>query len=173
MKTKGVDCGYSNLGISKILVLGLAVFVLNAMCLKEAWASGVEGYAFPPITSSETLSSKSQVATDASEARRINFAIGLSSLIMNRPYPPGVSIFTGGEGAKVLVIVGLEDGKLNTVFRVRAALEILTTFSRQTPLFIELGVSDIFSFLDFAHLLGFESVVVSDGRAFSHKFSLK
>ena len=72
-----------------------------------------------------------------------------------------------------LIIVSNVEGRLDTIYRVRAYLATLTSSARVTPIFRELQVEDWFTFLDLAKLLGFERVTISDGRDFAHQIILK
>ena len=74
-------------------------------------------------------------------------------------YPkPGAQetyIFAKGEEAQKLIIVALEDGRMDTLFRARAVFANLTAVSRGMPIMQELGVQDWFTFFDLAKMLGF------------------
>ena len=98
--------------------------------------------------------------------------IGFNRELRLLPYPPQYAIFAKGGEADKLIIVGLNDGYLDTIYRVRALLALLTAQGRGTKLFRELGVETYFTFLDFAKLFGFKSVTVTDGDRFAHQVTI-
>jgi hypothetical protein len=49
----------------------------------------------------------------------------------------------------------------------------LTVLARDTPLFREFQVDDLFTFYDLAKLLGFKEIVLSDGRIYAHRVTLE
>jgi len=84
-----------------------------------------------------------------------------------------VSVFAKGDDAEKLIIVAMEPGRLDTIYRVRAYLAALTSEARQTQIFREHQVEEIFTFLDLLKLLGFERLTVSDGDTFAHQVDIE
>ena len=68
-----------------------------------------------------------------------------------------------------LIIVGLIDGQLNTIYRARALLATFTSVARATSFFQQNTQPDEATFLDLLKLLGFRQVTISDGRDFAHQ----
>ena len=131
------------------------------------------GYYYPPAMSKEVYGARAEPLPDANRESRIGFIVGFNREMRLRPYPPRFVIFAKGDEADKLIIVRLVDGYLDTIYRVRALLALLTAEGRATKLFSELGVETFFTFLDFAKLFGFKSVTVSDGKQFTHQVTLE
>ena len=67
------------------------------------------------------------------------------------------AVFAKGEKADKMIIVGMQQGELNTVYRMRALLANMTTMSRLSPFFQERTVAEDATFFDLLKLLGFAS----------------
>jgi hypothetical protein len=67
------------------------------------------------------------------------------------------------------MIVAMRGGVIDTVYRARALLALLTSVSRATPLFQDYGVAEVFTFFDLLKILGFAQLTISDGDAFAHQ----
>jgi hypothetical protein len=153
-------------------------FVLSLVFSSVAPPSAVAGdryvgYYYPSAQSKEVYGARAEPLPDANRESRIGFIVGFNREMRLRPYPPRFVIFAKGDEADNLIIVGLVDGYLDTIYRVRALLALLTAEGRATKLFSELGVETFFTFLDFAKLFGFKSVTVSDGKQFTHQVTLE
>ena len=72
-----------------------------------------------------------------------------------------------------MIIVGLNDSGLNSIYRARALLAMLTAQARVTPLFRDTNRAEVFTFLDLAKLLGFQLITVRDGREFAHQIVIE
>lgn len=131
------------------------------------------GFYYPSPQSIETYVSRATALPDAGRRQRIGFVVSVVDQMNRRPYPPVVSVFAKGDFAEKLIIVAMEPGRLDTIYRVRAYLAALTSEARQTPIFAEYSVEDIFTFLDFLKLMGFERLTVSDGDTFAHQINIE
>ncbi len=152
-----------------ILITAVAV-VLIAGWSAAAQAGGKHaGYYYPPPESTEVYTARSKTFPEADRKLRIAFVTGITNQLAARPYPPTAAIFAKGEHAEKLIIVALEDGRIDTLFRARAIFANMTAAARVMPLFEERGVEDWFTFFDLAKMLGFEKVTISDGRDFAHQ----
>lgn len=127
------------------------------------------GYYYPEPQQIETYKARARVLADASPKRRIGFVTAITLENNQRPYPPSTVFFAKGDRSEKLIIVSLESGRLETIFRVRAYLASLTAIARSTPVFRDAHVEDILTFFDLARMLGFEQVTISDGDQFSHQ----
>lgn len=127
------------------------------------------GYYYPEPKEVETYKARARVLTDASIARRIGFVTAITLENNQRPYPPSAVFFAKGDQSQKLIIVSLENGRLSTIFRVRAYLASLTAMARTTPVFRDAYVENILTFFDLVRMLGFEQVTVSDGDQFTHQ----
>ena len=74
---------------------------------------------------------------------------------------------------KKLIIVGLDQHSVATLFRARGVLTQLTAEARATALFRNLAVGDLFTFFDLARMLGFARITISDGRNYAHRVDLR
>jgi hypothetical protein len=155
-----------------------------ALCLLAALGAGRadeptpaperhEGYYYPVPQSSETYHSAAQLMSDTTRIRRLAFVTGMSEKMFKNPYPPPFAIFAKGDQAERLIIVSLYDGSYNTVFRARALLAMLTAVARLSPVFTYAKVDELSTFLDLCKMLGFTSVVWSDGREAAHRINIE
>jgi len=127
------------------------------------------GYYYPEPQTREIYIARSQTLAEANRALRIGFVTGTSLQQFEHPYPPQVAIFAKGTEAEKLIIVGLVDGRVDTLYRARAIFANMTAAARQLPAFAEMGVQDYFTFFDLAKMLGFKQITISDGRTFAHR----
>ncbi|MEQ9121231.1 MAG: molybdopterin-guanine dinucleotide biosynthesis protein A, partial [Alphaproteobacteria bacterium] len=104
---------------------------------------------------------------------RLGFVTGMTQRQMQAPYPMSHVVFAKGEQAEKLLIVALQDGPFDTIFRARAFLAAMTAAARATPIFGDLEVETTYTFFDLAMLLGFSQITISDGKSFSHQIELK
>jgi hypothetical protein len=72
-----------------------------------------------------------------------------------------------------MIIVALQEGQINTLYRARALLANLTALARLTPFFRENAIADQGTFFDLLKLLGFTQVTISDGDKFAHQVKLE
>ena len=152
-----------------------AAVVLAALVAPSARAADDRhaGYYYPEPASTETYKARARTLAGASRAQRIAFVTGVTLKQRERPHPPVIAMFAKGEQAEKLIIVGLVDGRLDTIYRARAVLAMLTATARTTPIFQEYQVEEIFTFLDLCKMLGFERVTISDGRVFAHRILIE
>jgi len=131
------------------------------------------GYYYPDITSSETYRARAEIAPGSERNRRIGFVVAHAARERSRPYPPRYVLFAKGSEAEKLIVVALDDEVMATIYRARAVLAQLTAEARASELFRNLAVEDWYTFFDLARLLGFEEIVVSDGRDYAHRVILE
>lgn len=131
------------------------------------------GYYYPEPSLTERYAARAETLPDVGRRQRIGFVVGVMEGINSNPYPPVVSVFAKGADAEKLIIVAMEPGRLDTVYRVRAYLAALTSEARQTQIFRENQVEEIFTFLDLLKLLGFQRLTVSDGNAFTYQVDIE
>ncbi len=126
------------------------------------------GYYYPEPQSEEIYEARSVPLPDSDRSRRLAFVTVLTQQQLTAPYPPSIAMFAKGTEAEKLIIVGLRDGPMDTLYRARGVLAMLTASSRTSELFRQYHVQDIFTFLDLLMLLGFEKLTVSDGKDWAH-----
>ncbi len=131
-----------------------------------------EGYYYPEVTSSETYRSRIQTLPDSDRTRRIGFVTGVTAGQTERPYAPITAMFAKGTEAEKLILVGLQNGPLDTLYRARAVLAMLTATARTTAVFRDLDPQSQYTFLDLLKLLGFTQITVSDGKTWAHRIDI-
>jgi hypothetical protein len=127
------------------------------------------GYYYPPPQTIETYQARADTLADSDRTRRIGFVVELTAQMLSNPYPPEFAVFAKGEQAEKLMIVAMRGGVIDTVYRARALLALLTSVSRATPLFQDYGVAEVFTFFDLLKILGFAQLTISDGDGFAHQ----
>ena len=151
----------------------LAVALLAGAAGSAAAEDRHEGFYYPKLTSSEVYQARAFTVPDASRKSRIAFVTGITNEQNKAPYPPQAAIFAKGSDAEKLIIVALEDGRMDTIYRARAIFAQMTAVARLLPVFSELGVEDYFTFFDLAKMLGFQQITISNGREFAHQVIIK
>lgn len=131
------------------------------------------GYYYPVPVSTEAYVSRAQPLPGISRTTRIGFVTGLTAQQSEQPYPAQIAIFAKGTEASKLIIIGLTDTRMNTLYRARAILALLTAMARTTDIFQKYRVETVFTFLDLCKMLGFNQLTISDGVSFSHQFKIK
>jgi hypothetical protein len=131
--------------------------------------SGHEGYYYPKPQTLEHFVSSAITLPESDKIRRQSFVIGMTKQLLDGKYAPGFAIFAKGDQSEKLIIVGMIDGQLNTVYRARALLAELTAVARSTPFFQQNTQPDAATFFDFMKLLGFRQITITDGRDFAHQ----
>jgi hypothetical protein len=132
-----------------------------------------QGYYYPKPSVVETYQARVATLADSDRSRRLGFVTALSKEFDSRPYPPNYLVYAKGDDADKLIITGMMDGQLNTVYRTRALLADLTASARLTQFFQQNSISDYATFLDFLKLLGFKEVTVTDGKAFAQQIHIQ
>lgn len=131
------------------------------------------GYYYPPPQTVETYPARGDTLPDSDRTRRIGFVVEMTRQMLSNPYPPEFAVFAKGADAEKLLIVALKDGVIDTLYRARALLAMLTSVARATPLFAQFGVADYFTFFDLLKILGFRQLTISDGDAFAHQVTIE
>jgi hypothetical protein len=131
------------------------------------------GYYYPEPQTSETYTARVTTLPDSDRNRRIAFVTGLTKQMLAGQYEPSYAVFAKGDEAEKLIIVGLVDGPLDTVYRARALLAQLTAVARLTPFFQQNTMAEQATFLDLLKLLGYTQLTVSDGDQFTHQITIE
>lgn len=127
------------------------------------------GYYYPEPATQEIYRARSRTLDESGRPLRIGFVTGLSASMAQRAYAPPYAIFAKGSEAEKLIIVALNDGPLETIYRARATLADLTALARTLPIFREFGVQEWFTFFDLMKMMGFRQLTVTNGRDFAHQ----
>jgi hypothetical protein len=131
--------------------------------------SNHEGYYYPKPQTVEHFVSAVVTLPESNQTRRQAFVIGMTQKLLDGQYAPGFAIFAKGNQSEKLIIVGMIDGQLNTVYRARALLAELTAVARSTAFFQQNTQPEASNFFDFMKLLGFHQVTITDGRSVAHQ----
>jgi hypothetical protein len=156
-----------------ILPAAVLVFGLAAAAKAAESDDRHAGYYYPEPTSSEVYEARALTVPEATRKGRIAFVTGITNEQNKAPYPPTAAIFAKGSEAEKLIIVALEDGRIDTLYRARAIFAQMTAVARLLPIFSQLGVEDYFTFFDLAKMLGFEQITISNGRDFAHQIIIQ
>ena len=127
------------------------------------------GYYYPKPQSLEHYTSSAPTLPDSDKVRRQAFVIGLTKQLLGGQYAPSYAIFAKGNQSDKLIIVGLADGQLDTIYRARALLATLTSVARATNFFQQTTHPEEATFFDLLKLLGFRRITLTDGKVFSHQ----
>jgi len=131
------------------------------------------GYYYPKPTATETFESSMQTIAGAERAQRVQFVTVVSQGTIQSAYRVPYAVFAKGEKADRMIIVGMQQGELNTVYRMRALLANMTTMSRLSPFFQERTVAEDATFFDLLKLLGFREVTITDGEKTTLQVTIK
>ena len=131
------------------------------------------GYYYPKPTSTETFESAMKTIDGVDRAQRVQFTTVVSQGTIQAAYRVPYAVFAKGEKADRMIIVGLQQGELNTVYRMRALLANMTTMSRLSPFFQERTVAEDATFFDLLKLLGFRELTITDGEKLTHQVTIK
>ena len=131
------------------------------------------GYYYPKPTSTEVFESQLQTLPNMDRAQRIQFTTVVSQGTIQSAYRVPYAVFAKGEKADKMIIVGMQGGELNTVYRMRALLANMTTMSRLSPFFQERTVAEDATFFDLLKLLGFRELTITDGEKTTHQVTIK
>jgi hypothetical protein len=131
------------------------------------------GYYYPTPATSEVYEARADTLPGVGRTQRIGFVTGITNEKLKSPYPPEAAIFAKGEEAEKLIIVALQDERIDTLYRARAIFANMTAVARVLPVFQEFGVQDWFTFFDLAKMLGFEQVTITNGREFAHQVIIR
>jgi hypothetical protein len=131
------------------------------------------GYYYPEPTSREEYVSRARQMVDADRGQRLAFLSAITLGQLERPFPPPFALFAKGDDAEKLIIISMNAGYADTLYRMRGFLALLTQISRQSPVFVAFKVDEVFTFLDLLRMLGFEQVTISDGDRYAHQILIR
>src|SRR5262245_39485282 len=127
-----------------VLVLAMSVIGAPGTQAEDRHA----GYYYPEAKTSEEYVSRARVLDDADRRKRIDFINRLTTEQLKLPYAPQYALFAKGEDAEKAILVALAGGYLDTPYRMRGLLAMLTAIVRQSEFFKEYRVDDFFTFFD-------------------------
>ena len=157
-----------------VLAVSVTALVIFGAAISGHAADRHAGYYYPPIEGEpEVYEARAETMVQASRNTRIGFVTGISAQNRKLPYLPAAIMFAKGSQAQKLIIVALQDGRIDTIYRARALFADMTAQARLLPMFQELGVEDYFTFFDLCKMLGFEQITISNGRDFTHQILIR
>jgi len=130
------------------------------------------GYYYPKPTT-ETFESSMKTLDNVDRAQRVQFVTVISQGTIQAAYRVPYAVFVKGTKADKLIIVGMQQGELGTIYRMRALLANMTTMSRLSPFFQEHTVAEDATFFDLLKILGFRDVTITDGDKIAHQVIIK
>jgi hypothetical protein len=155
-------------------IIAALVLLVTAATFRPALAEDPQaGYYYPKPKSMETYEARVATLPDSDRSHRLAFVTGLAKDIAERPYPAVYLIFAKGDESDKMIIVGMSDGQLSTVYRARALLATLTASARLTQFFQQNAIAEYATFLDLLKLLGFKQLTITDGVAFAHQIKIE
>lgn len=127
-----------------------------------------EGIFFPPITSTEIPEIRFAAAAEIGPLQRQTFVdqVNLVTTGAERPIP--LIAQAVGTDRKTLVLLNLEPETYLTPYIARAMLARMTSLARALPAVSDLGVDEAFDIYNLGAIMGFDAIIVTDGRGFSH-----
>jgi hypothetical protein len=126
------------------------------------------GYYYPPGGTEEIFESKVSQLAGVNRKSRIGLVSGLTKRQLDRQYDPGYIMLAKGADAEKMIIVATQDGRFDTIYRLRALIAGLDAEARFSPLFQSSGASEFLTFLDLLKLGGFTQITISNGRDLTH-----
>lgn len=153
----------------------LAAILLMSLTAGAAFAKVDRhaGYYYPKPGSFETYVARVRSMPKANRLTRVGFVTGMTARQSERPFPPQTAMFAKGDKAEKMIIIGLTEGRMETLYRARGELAILTALARLTPAFRDFKLEGVLTFFDLLKMLGFKQLTISDGRTFSHQIVIK
>ncbi len=128
-----------------------------AKSLSNAAESRHEGYYYPKITSSEIYKARTQALAKMNRHERLLFVSATTQQQGSANYAPRYVMFAKGDQAEKLIIVGLDDETLGTIYRGAYVGSL----------------AEAKELLDLVKLMGFSQITISDGRRNSHRVTLE
>lgn len=131
------------------------------------------GYYYPPITSEEIFDRTIAKAPKASSAVRTAFVTEITKSQLSARTEPRFVVFTKGSQSEHLIVIAVDDEIFGTLFRARAVMAQFSSKARSTPFFKKHGIQFDATWYDLAKILGFEDIVLSDGKSWAHRVTIE
>ena len=131
------------------------------------------GYYYPKPTTIETFESALQPLANIDRPQRVQFVTVIAQGTLQSTYRVPYAVFAKGEKADRLIIVGMQQGELNTIYRMRGLLANMTTMSRLSPFFQERTIAEDATFFDLLKMMGFRELTITDGEKLTHQVTIK
>lgn len=149
----------------RFLAVCIALFLATNAVSSERY----EGYYYPEISSSEEFTRVIRDGLQSSKTVRVDFVTDITRAQLAAPESPRFVVFAKGSDARHLNIIALDDELFSTVYRARALLAQLTSNMRNNDFFRDQQLEHVATFFDFLQMLEFDTLVLSDGKTWSHQ----
>lgn len=156
--------------IPRLLAIGLMLALATVAARAD---DRHEGYYYPGPVTEEVYGARSETMAEAGRSLRIDFITGFTKEQFIRNYAPPYAMYAKGAEAEKLLLISTGAGGFRTLYQARAVLAQMTAIARGTPLFRDLKVEEIFTFLDLVKMMGFTQITVSDGETFAHRIVIE
>jgi len=131
-----------------------------------------EGIFFPPVTSTETPAIRFGAAAEIGPQQRQVFVDQINLVTTGGERPIPLIAQAVGTERTTLVLLNMEPETYLTPYIARAILARMTSLTRALPAVAELGMGEAFDIYNRAAIMGFDGIIVTDGRGFSHEARL-
>lgn len=131
------------------------------------------GIYFPTATSFEQPEIRFPTMPGVGPQQRQLFVDQLNVAAISPGLSMPAAVMAVGDGRKTLVFMHLGETGPTTPYMARAVLARLTSITRLSPEIANMGLSNQFDIYNMAAVLGFERIIVSNGRDFAHEATLK
>jgi len=132
-----------------------------------------EGYTYPKPQQVEVVETLVNQTQALPYQVRVQVATSILEMGSQRPYFPNMVPVIEGDDSKTLVLVDLGDANIDSVYKARAMVSAVTSLMRNNPLFLEYGVESDATMFDMLKIWGFERLIVTNAKDFSHEFQIK
>ncbi|MEZ5792223.1 MAG: hypothetical protein R3D34_16065 [Nitratireductor sp.] len=160
------------IAMTMLVVAGLAGQT-GTSAAQEENSGRHEGYYYPVPQSEETYTSSVPELEGVNRKSRVGLVAGLIKRQLERQYDPGFIILAKGLEAEKMIIIATQDGRYDTLYRLRALIAALTSEARFSPLLQNSGAPENFNFLDLLKLGGFKELTLSNGKDVAHRIIVK
>lgn len=127
------------------------------------------GVFFPSITSSDKPQIRFSTMPGVGPDQRQFFADQINLVASGAERAIPIVVQAVGDDRKTLVFMPIGGQATATPYIARGILARMTSVSRFLPAISEMGLSQEFDIYNMGAVLGFERIVVTDGRDFSHQ----
>jgi hypothetical protein len=159
--------------MTRLTAVLVALFFANTVAGTLVAQDRYAGYYYPEISSEETFDRVVRASQGAGKAVRIDFVNVLTAAQLEAPESPRFVFFAKGEASKTLILIGLDDEILATLYRARALLGQLTVSVRRGGFFRREDLQYVVTFYDLLQLLQFDELVISDGKSWAHRVNFE
>ncbi len=164
--------------VSRRLAFVFVFALLLGMPLADANSQEISddrhaGYYYPEPQTTEIYTARVVTLPESDRVRRLGFVTGLTQQLLSTPYSPEYAVFAKGSEAEKMIIVALEEGKYDTLYRMRALMAVMTAQSRMSTFFQENTLAAHATFYDLLKMLGFTQLTITDGDSFAHQVTIE